>query len=82
LATYELSLMHILGPILGLLIVGVIIYILGEVFTKGPTWLQLTVVVLILLALSYAIVDGIIHYEDKPYYADEYPADGNGGRYD
>lgn len=82
LASYELPLMYILGPILGLLIVGVIIYILSEVFTKGPTWLQLTVVGLFLAFAAYAVIDGIIHYSIKPYYADEYPADDNGGRYD
>jgi uncharacterized membrane protein len=75
-------LLDILGPVIGLLIVGVIILVLGTIFTEGPRWLQLAVVAIILLFFSYAIIDGIINYNDNPIYADEYPADGNGGRYD
>ena len=81
-ASYELPLLYILGPILGLLIVGVAIYILSEVFTKGPAWLQLTVVGLILAFAAYAVIDGIIHYTDSPIYADEYPLQEDGSRYD
>lgn len=65
-----------------LFILSFIILGLDWLFTRCSIWIQASFIVVILCFFAYAIIDGIINYEEPPaYYEEMYPSENGFDRY-